>query len=172
VTRTAQRPVAAGDRTARQIARVVVGVDDSEAGLAALATATELARSYGARLVAVRAWALGLPRHGGRRLRHLSHPHVILSFTDTEERAAARVLIGEAFQAAVGRLPADIPVTFETPNADPAVALVSLASKAGDLIVVGTGGGHLARRLVHGSVSGYCLEHARCQVVAVPPMPN
>jgi hypothetical protein len=66
VTLMTQRPVPASDKTIGQVKRVFVGVDDSEPGLAVLATATELARSYGARLVAVRAWALGLPPHGGR----------------------------------------------------------------------------------------------------------
>ena len=65
-------------------------------------------------------------------------------------------------------MPADVAVTFETPDSDPAVALVSLASQPGDVIVVGTGGGHLIRRLVHGSVSRYCTRHASCPVVVVP----
>ena len=66
MTLMTQRPVPASDKTIGQVKRVFVGVDDSEPGLAVLATAMELARSYGARLVAVRAWALGLPPHGGR----------------------------------------------------------------------------------------------------------
>ena len=140
----------------------------SESGLAAIAAATDLARCYDAQLVAVRAWALGLPRHGGRRLRHLAHPHVVLSFAATAHRATARALISDAFEAAVGQIPADVPVTLATPGGDPAVALVSLASRPGDVIVVGTVGGHLKRRLVHGSVSRYCTRHARCPVIVVP----
>ncbi len=168
MTLETQRPVAAAGKTIGQISRVIVGIDDSPAGLAALATATDMARSYGARLVAVRSWALGLPRHGGRRFRHLSHRYVILSFSGTAQRAAATVLIGNAFAAAVGRVPKDVAVTFETPASDPAVALIGLASQPGDLIVVGTCGGHLIRRLVHGSVSRYCTRHASCPVVVVP----
>ena len=168
MTLMTERPMAAGDKTTGQISRVIVGIDDSPAGLAALATATDLARSCGARLVAVRSWALGLPRHGGRRMRHLSHPHVVLSFSGAGQRAAATTLIGNAFKAAVGRVPQDVTVTFETPASDPAVALVGLASQPGDVIVVGTGGGHLTRRLVHGSVSRYCTRHASCPVVVVP----
>jgi nucleotide-binding universal stress UspA family protein len=163
-----ERSAVAGGKTIGQISRVIVGIDDSSAGLAALATATDLARSYGARLVAVRSWALGLPRHGGRRLRHLSHPHVVLSFAGAGQRAAATVLIGNAFMAAVGQMPKDITVTLETPESDPAVALVGLGSQPGDVIVVGTGGGDLMRRLVHGSVSNYCTRHAGCPVLVVP----
>jgi len=171
VTMTADQPVAAGSTYVNRIDRVIVGVDDSKAGLAALAAATELARSYGGQLVAVRAFALGLPRHGGRRMRHLAHPHVVLSFSDTEQRAAAEVLIAKAFREAVGRIPADVAVTIHTPDSDPAVALVSVASKPGDVIVLGTDGGHLWRRIVHGSVSRYCARKARCPVVLVPPAP-
>ena len=47
--------------------RVIVGVDDSPGGLTALRWAVWLARSANAPLVAVRVWALGLPRHGGLR---------------------------------------------------------------------------------------------------------
>jgi nucleotide-binding universal stress UspA family protein len=163
-----ERPIAAGDKTVGQIDRVIVGVDDSSAGLAAMAAAVMLAKGYSAPLVAVRTWALGLPRHGGRRRRHVSHPHVILSFSDTEQRAAATVLISNTIKAAVGRLPDDVVMTRETPDADPAVALVTMATKAGDVIVVGTGGGHWVRRLIHGSVSRYCVKHARCPVIVVP----
>jgi nucleotide-binding universal stress UspA family protein len=163
-----ERPVAAGDKTVGQIDRVIVGVDDSAAGLAAIKAAVMLAQGYGARLVAVRAWALGLPRHGGRRRRHVSHPHVILRFSDTEQRAASTVLISSAIKEAVGRLPDGIVMTRATPDADPAVALVALATEPGDVIVVGTGGGHWVRRLIHGSVSRYCVRHARCPVIMVP----
>ncbi len=167
MTLIGERPIATGSKTVGQIDRVIVGVDDSDPGLAALVTAIELARSHGARLVAVRSWALGLPRHGGRRFRHLAHPHVILSFSGAEQRSAALVLIGKVFKAAVGQVPADVRVMFATPDSDPAVALVGMAGKPSDVIVVGTSGGHLIRRLVHGSVSRYCTRHARCPVVVV-----
>ena len=36
-----------------------------------------IARAHGVPLLAVRAWALGLPRHGGRRLRHVVHKYVV-----------------------------------------------------------------------------------------------
>ena len=70
--------------------RVVVGVDDSPGGLAALRWAVELARSANAPLVAVRVWALGLPRHGGLR-RHGGRAagRVVLAFQGTERRQAA-----------------------------------------------------------------------------------
>jgi len=151
------------------VKRVIVGSDDSPAGLAALATATDLAASCHAELVAVRAWALGLPRHGGRRMRHLSHPHVVLSFSGTEQRAAAKALTRKAFRAAVGRVPADLPLTIETPQMDPALALVTVASREGDVLVVGTHSASWVGRMVHGSVSRYCARHASCPVMLVAP---
>ena len=154
---------------ASRITRVIVGSDDTAAGLAALAAATDLAALNHAELVAVRSWALGLPRHGGRRMRQLTHPHVVLSFSGTEERAAARVLTRNAFLAAVGRVPADLRLTIETPEGEPALALVGLATRDGDVLVVGTRSRAWASHLVHGSVSRYCARHAHCPVILAEP---
>lgn len=151
------------------IARVIVGVDDTPSGLAAVAGATMLARACGAQLVAVRAWELGLPRHGGRRLRHLTHSHVILSFSGAEQCEAAEALVRRSFRHAVGGLPADLPVTIRTPEQDPALALIAAARQAGDVLVMGREPGHHLRRLAHGSVSRYCSRRATCPVVVVPP---
>jgi nucleotide-binding universal stress UspA family protein len=150
------------------IERVIVGVDDSPGGLAALAAATKLARDHRAELVAVRAWALGLPRHGGRRMRHLSHPHVVLNFSGIEQNAASSVLVRRAFGAVAGGIPQDMRIGIETPEGDPAIALIALATRPGDVIVVGTRSGHPAQRLIHGSVSRYCSRHANCPVLVVP----
>ncbi len=150
------------------IERVIVGVDDDAAGLAALAEAIRLARMHRAQLVAIRAWALGLPRHGGRRMRRLSHPHVVLSFSGEEQREASRMLVRGAFASVAGGLPGGLQVTIETPEGDPAVLLVSFASLPGDLLVLGKSTGHLARRLVHGSVTSYVTQRARCPVIIVP----
>lgn len=149
------------------VRRVIVGVDDDPGGLTALAAATQLARAHSAALVAVRAWALGLPRHGGRRMRHLRHPHVVLSFSGSEQCAAASMLTRRAFRAAVGSVPTDIPLTIETPDDDPALALTAMAALPGDVLVVGDGPGHPFRRLAHGSVSRYCERRGRCPVVVV-----
>jgi hypothetical protein len=72
--------------------RIIVGVDDSPGGLAALRWAVSQARNTHAPLVAVRSWTLGLPRHGGRRRRrpeHVPHPHIVLGFGGLEQRSAS-----------------------------------------------------------------------------------
>jgi nucleotide-binding universal stress UspA family protein len=153
---------------ARTYQRVVVGVDDSAGGLAALRCAVGMARAGHSRLFAVRSWDIGLPRHGGRRHRHRSHNPVVLLYHGVQQRIESGNLVLRAFQAATGGVPDDVAVTIRTPEGDPGVVLTRMAKKDGDVLVVGTEEGHLARRLVHGSVSRYCSKRARCPVVVVP----
>jgi nucleotide-binding universal stress UspA family protein len=148
------------------VPRVIVGLDDSAAGLAALRCAVNQARWRSAELVAVRAWALGLPRHGGRRRRDNGRRHIVLRFDGSQQRATAADLARRAFDAA-GGLPRDVAVRIETPEGDPGAVLTGLARQDGDLLVVGTGHGHLVKRVVHGSVSRYCARRCRCQVLVV-----
>lgn len=147
--------------------RVIVGVDDSPGGLAALRRAVELARSANAPLVAVRAWALGLPRHGGLRRHGDGRGHLVLTFAGTEPREAAARLVRQAFRTAVGGVPGDVDVTIETPEGNPGPVLTQLVSAPDDVLVVGTTPGHGLRRAVHGSVSAYCVSHLPGQVSVV-----
>jgi nucleotide-binding universal stress UspA family protein len=164
-TPTRQQDPAAGSR-------VVVGIDDSPAGLAALRWAIGFARSRGARLVAVRAWALGLPRHGGLR-RYRSHTPVVIAFHGAEPVHAARSLIKRAFrEAAPDALGDDVDVTIETPEGNPGPVLTQIASGNNDVLVVGTTPGPSLKRAVHGSVSAYCTAHAHCPVTVVTPRPG
>jgi nucleotide-binding universal stress UspA family protein len=147
--------------------RVVVGVDDGPGGLAALRWAVDLARSTGAPLVAVRVWALGLPRHGGRRRRGDGRRHVVLAFQGAEPRAAAAKLTRRAFHAATGGIPSDLDVRIETPEGNPGPVLTQLALASDDVLVVGTTPGHSLKRAVHGSVSAYCSKHLPSRVAVV-----
>ncbi len=144
--------------------RVIVGVDDSPGGLTALRWAVELARSANAPLVAVRVWALGLPRHGDGR------GHVVLAFAGAEPRQAAVRLVRQAFRTAVGGVPGDVDVTIETPEGSPGPVLTQLAS-ASDMLVVGTTPGHGLKRTVHGSVSAYCIGQLPGQVSVITAGP-
>jgi len=148
--------------------RVIVGIDDTPSGLAALRWAVGQARSRQAQLVAVRSWALGLPRHGGRRHRHLAHPRVVVFFNGAEQRDASAKLIRDAFRTVTGGQPRDIAVTVRTPEGDPGAALTSIATRDGDMIVVGRKHEPPWRQSHQGSVSRYCRLHAGCPVVVVP----
>ncbi len=150
--------------------RIIVGVDDSPGGLAALRWAVRRARSNHCQLVAVRAWALKLPRHGGRRLRDDRHRHVVVTFEGSVQRSAANAVIQRSFRQASGGIPADVAVLIAVPEGDPGVVLTGLAGRDGDLLVVGTRRGHPARQAMHGSVSGYCARHAGCAVAVIPAL--
>jgi nucleotide-binding universal stress UspA family protein len=158
---TGQQSPAAGGR-------IVVGIDDSPAGLAALRWAIAFARSRDARLVAVRAWAPGLPRHGGLR-RHRSHTPVVITFHATEPARAARSLTRRALRVAAPGALGDVDVTIKTPEGIPGPVLTQIASCVDDVLVVGTTPGPSLRRAVHGSVSAYCTTHSRCPVAVVTP---
>jgi nucleotide-binding universal stress UspA family protein len=119
-------------------------------------------------LVAVRSWALGLPRHGGRRHRALAHPHVVLSFDGFEQFENSAEIVRRSFRPAVGGLPRDVTATVRTPEGDPGAALTGVASGDEDLLVAGREPAPSLRRLPHGSVSQYCAGHARCPVGVIP----
>ena len=160
-----------GQRSPADAGRVVVGIDDSPAGLAALRWAIGFARSRGARLVAVRAWALGLPRHGGLR-RHSSRTPVVIAFHGTEPGHAAMRLTKRALREAAPDPLGDVDLMIETPEGNPGPVLTQIASGRDDVLVVGTTPGPSLRRAVHGSVSAYCTAHAHCPVTVVTPRPG
>ena len=148
--------------------RIVVGVDDSSGGLSALQWAVRQARTSKSQLVAVRSWALGLPRHGGHRHRRKRHSPVVLLFAGNEQRAESSEIVRQALGSAVGSIPRDVALVIKTPEGDPGAALADIATADGDILVVGTEPGRSLKRLVHGSVSRYCTEHAHCPVVVIP----
>jgi nucleotide-binding universal stress UspA family protein len=141
-------------------------VDDSPAGLTALRWAVRFARSRGAQLVAVRVWDLGMRRHGGHRGLGNGRNHVVLAFPGAQQRKVAASLTKCAFRAA-GGVPDDLDVIVETPGGNPGPVLTGIATRAGDVLVVGSTRGHRLGRAVHGSVSAYCYRHARCPVTVV-----
>ncbi len=140
------------------VGRVVVGVDGSAGSLQALRFAVHEARAAGALLVPVIAW---LPPGGD--IANRSYPPALARElrTDAEQQLVA------AFNAALGGMPADLSVRMQVVRGRAARVLVALADQPGDLLIIGRGHG-LVRRALYGSVSRYCVNHARCPVVAVP----
>jgi len=141
--------------------RVIAGVSGSVRSLGALRAGMVEARSNCAELVAVLAWA---PAGGEFAYMRAPCPLLLKICED-----AAQERIREAFDAAFGGVPDDVAVRLLVVRARPGPALVDLAARPDDLLVVGCGGRSWPSSAVHGSVTRYCIAHARCPVLAVPP---
>jgi nucleotide-binding universal stress UspA family protein len=140
--------------------RVVVGVDGSQASRRVLPWAVAHAESVGAPLVAVLAWQLtSLPAPA-------SSPGWAVPPLP-EWQAAAERLLRETVEAA---LPAERAAAVEQVVLhEPAAAGLIGVVGPSDLLVLGDRGRGGFARLMLGSVSRQCAEHAPCAVVVVPP---
>jgi nucleotide-binding universal stress UspA family protein len=140
--------------------RVVVGISGSLGNLAALHAGVAQARRSGAVLVAVVACAPvdGLRVHRRRTAESTPEPW---------HQRAQDTLIG-AFTEAFGGPPHGVQITSVIARGFAGSVLVNEASRAGDLLVVGSGRPGRLARIRRGSVRRYCLAHARCPVLAVP----
>lgn len=138
---------------------IVVGLDDSPSGKAALDWAAEQATSVGAALRAVHVldWPYGLSSIGFPR------PVDMMDVSREELDDSYRQAITEVFEAVSPHLD----WTLHFASGDTGQVLVQ-QSKDARLLVVGTREHVGWGRLLSGSVSHYCLSHAACPVVAVP----
>ncbi|MFY9928286.1 MAG: universal stress protein [Streptosporangiaceae bacterium] len=143
------------------VRRIIVGVHGSVRSLQALRFAADEARHRAVPLVAVIAW---VPPGGDMAERRLSSPHLRKIWRD----AAWQQLWG-AFDAGLGGVPEDLSVQPQVARGETGPVLVDLASEPGDLLIIGTGRRASLGRALRRSVSRYCLAHARCPVLAVPP---
>ena len=141
--------------------RVIAGVSGSVRSLGALRAGVAEARANEAELVAVLAWA-----PAGGEFAYMRAPCPLLLRLCEE---AAQEGIREAFDAAFGGVPWDVPVRMLVVRARPGQVLVDMADRPDDLLVVGCGGRSRLGRTVHGAVTRYCIAHAHCPVLAVPP---
>lgn len=141
--------------------RVIAGVSGSLRSLGALRAGVAEARSRGAVLLAVLAWA---PAGGEVAYRRAPSPLLLRLW-----ESAAGERLRESFDAVFGGMPAGVTVRMMVVRARPGPLLVELADRPDDLLVVGYGGRSRLGCAVHGSVTRYCLSHARCPVLAVPP---
>jgi nucleotide-binding universal stress UspA family protein len=149
------------DVRAGEFDRVVVGISGNLGNLAALHAAVDEARRLDAPLVAVAAWAPPGGETGYRR----APWKPILDLA----REKAATTIAAAFRDAFGGPPDDVIVTLTLVRGAPGPSLLQVAQSAGDLLVVGTGRQGAMARLRHGRVTRYCLAHASCRVLVVPP---
>jgi nucleotide-binding universal stress UspA family protein len=136
------------------VRRIIVGVSGSPGSLQALRHAAGLARMHQAPLVTVLAW---VPPGGDVADR--SHPSPYLRGL---WRDAAWQRLWQAIELALGSIP-------DVQRGDPGHVLVGFAYHPDDLLVIGAGRRGALAHAVSCRVSRYCLAHARCPVVAVPP---
>lgn len=126
-------------------ARVVVGVDHTPQGLAAL------------RAAAAEAGWRGMPLHAVR---------VEMVWPDSDLRS-----IDLAFDEALGGVPAGLAVTRGLQSPPVAQALAEYADGPDDLLVVGCSGRGFWHAVWSGSIARGCLHRAKCAVLVVPPPP-
>ena len=143
------------------VRRIIVGVHGSLGSLQALRYAAAEARERSAALVPVIAW---VPPGGDANERYRPAPHLRQVW-----REAARKTLWEAFDTGLGGMPADLHVEPHVERGDTGQVLVLLADRPDDLLVIGTGRRGVLTRALRKSVGRYCLAHARCPVLAVPP---
>jgi len=141
--------------------RFVVGVSGSAGSLQALRYATQLARDEAGTLTAVLAWT---PPGGEFAERRCPSPELRRLW-----REAARDRLRESIDLAIGGLPADIEFSPVVVRGDAGQVLTEVAAKPDDVLVIGAGQHGLLHRMLGCRVSRYCLGHACCPLVAVPP---
>ena len=143
------------------VRRVVVGVSGSAGSLQALRYATELARNDNAVLTPVLAWT---PPGGDLADRRSPCPPLRAIW-----KQAAWDRLWEAVEMAIGGPPAGLGFTPAVIRGDAGAVLTDVAARPSDVLVIGAGRHGALRRLLSCRVSRYCLAHAACPVIAVPP---
>jgi len=143
--------------------RVFVGSCGSPGSIRALRYARNLAADSDATLIPVYAW---LPPGGDMADRRAPNPILRKVW---QESAWQR--LWESIQAAWGGPPDGLEMWPVIVRGNPGEVLVGLANRPDDVIVIGAGRRGALARLIHGRVARYCVAHAGCPVLAVPPSP-
>jgi nucleotide-binding universal stress UspA family protein len=143
------------------VRRIIVGVSGSPGSLQALRHAADLARIHQAPLIAVFAWT-----PPGGDLADRSHPSPYLRQVWHD---AAWQRLWEAIDLALAGIPDDVALEPKVVRGEPGHRLTDIACQPGDLLVIGAGRRGALAHALSCRVSRYCLAHAVCAVVAVPP---
>lgn len=141
--------------------RVIVGVSGSAGSVRALRYAADLAMDADAPLTAVLAWE----PPGGDLAEQRAPSHELRKIWSG---AAAQRLM-DTVHTAWGGIPPGLVVELQVARGPAGRVLVHTADQPDDLIVIGAGRRGALARLWRGKVSRYCLAHARCAILAVPP---
>ena len=142
--------------------RVVVGVSGSPGSLQALRYATEFARRHEAVLAPVLAWT---PPGGELADRRYPSPELRAVW-----KQAAWDRLWKAIDLGIGGPPADVTFRPEVVQDAPGMALSAFAHELGDVLIIGAGRHSALRRILSCRVGRYCMAHATCPVIAVPPL--
>lgn len=146
--------------------RVILGTHDSLTGLRALREAVAAARQRGVELCAVRAYDPPRPLDQGGTFWPTAPPCAQRSSSSHEQAIA---FVNSAFAAAMGGLPADLPVRIRTGAGPAHHVLADAVAGERDLLVVGATRRRRWWRPCHRSVSGYCASRVSCALLVVPP---
>ena len=142
------------------IGRLIVGTSGSPGSLHALRYGEVLARAHDAALIPVLAWEI--PGDNRGRIQPASE-------LGRACRDLACQRLREALIAVWGEVPSDPLVQPHVERGPTGWVLVNLACRPDDVLVVGAGRRGALGRLAFSRVSGYCVAHAQCPVMAVPP---
>jgi nucleotide-binding universal stress UspA family protein len=140
---------------------IFAGVSGSPGSVHALRYAADLARHHDAILVPLLTW---VPPGGD--LDECKRPSPDLRELWKDD---AWQRLWAALDTAFGGFPSGVRTWPLVLRGKPGQVLVSAARQAGDLLVIGTGRRGPLRRLAGSRVSRYCLHHAQCPVLAIPP---
>lgn len=143
------------------LCRVIVGASGSPNSVRALRYAADLARRNDAMLIPVLAWT---PPGGEMSERRLPY----LALRKLWQKAASDKLL-ETLASAWGTVPPDLTVRPLVARGGAGPVLVEVANSLDDVLVLGAGRRGPLARFRGGRVTRYCLSHADCAVLAVPP---
>lgn len=137
--------------------RVIVGIQDSVAGLQALRRGVEEARRRGATLYLVGVVSGGAGRYSDATV------------WSAELGVWAAQYAQQALVKALGGIPRDVYMRTVALEGVTGPALVGFADREEDLLVVGDAQRPGVRRLWSGRVARQCVRRAICPVLVVPP---
>ena len=143
------------------VRRIIVGVSGSPGSLQALRHAADLARMHQVPLAPILAW---VPPGGDMADR--GHPSAYLRGV---WRDAAWQRLWGAIDLAFGCVPEDVAIDPDVIRGEPGHVLVGVTFHPGDVLVIGAGRRGVLAHALSCRVSRYCLAHAECPVIAVPP---
>ena len=145
------------------VLRIIIGASGSPGSLRALRYAQHLARDYHATLMPVLAW---LPPGGDLADRRTPNEELRRIWAHD-----AHHKLHDTLTLAWGISPTGLPVQPLVQRGKPGPVLAGAASRPGDLLLIGAGRRGALARTAGGRVSRYCLAHAACPVLALPPTP-